>query len=410
MKKLCLLTIVLVFALIGCQVNQFSEPSVIASSRPATATSPIATGLATLTKDIGSSSITRCLNLLKGPSEGVSFSGRLIIESDDPHTVYLFNLESKTQTLFDDSQVTNIQVSPDRNWIAYIKDDSATANEWLMVQSGDGSKSYKFPTRSEEWQSISHWLSNEVLVLWNHTVPLDNIVLFSPFTGSKEFMPNEYPDILPVDDDWDFYWPSITIYSPSLTELLYVAKEGDSFKPGYSKLVLWNIEDKQAVTEVMEFGYSIVPPVWNSKGDGALFVKSVEGYDPPVAHDELFFLSSAGEIRQLTHLIDNFEYARILNYSLSPDEKYLAMVLETRLLEGRELERKLLILDMLSLQVKDLCLSPDRFTPLIWSPDEYKLTMSQSLQTGNLRTIVVDTINESGFEIVENFRPRGWLR
>lgn len=412
MRKLYLLLVlaISVFVLVNCQGKRSAGIQDTPSLQSATATLPMTIESTIPTKDIESSLLTTCLNVSDTVSEHTSFSGKLIIEADNPHTAHLFNLETKTQTPLADGRVSNISVSPDRHWIAYIKDDATTGDEWLIVESEDGLKSFKFSTQSDQWQSISHWLNNEKLLLWNHNAPLDSLVLFSPFTDAKELMPNEYPDILPTDDDWDFYWPSITIYSPSLAELLYVAKEGDSFQPGYSKLVLWNIKDKQVVTEIREFGYSVVPPLWNSEGSGALYVKSVEGYDPPIAHDELFYLSSKGDVRQLTHLIDYFEYARVLNYSLSSDEKYLAMILETRLPNEKDLERKLLILNTLSLQIKDLCLSPDRFTPLIWSPDGNKLAISQSLQAENSRTIVVDVINESGFEIVENFKPRGWLR
>jgi len=403
-KPYILLLTISVFMLVNCQGRQSAGTQDTPSLQQATAILPMTNESPILTKGIGSLLLSKCLNVSDNGSEYATLSGRLIIESDVPHATNLFDLETKTQILFDNGIASNVQVSPDRKWIAFIRD------ELLVVQSEDGSKSYEFPTQSEEWQTISHWLNNEMLVLWNHSAPLDSLVLFSPFTGTKEFLANEFPDILPTDDDWDFYWPSITIYSPSLIELLYVAKEEDSFQPGYSKLVLWNIKDKQAVTEIMDFGYSIVPPLWNSNGDGALYVKSVEGYDPPVAHDELFYLSSKGETRQLTHLIDYFEYARVLNYSLSSDEKYLAMVLEIRSKEGNGLERKLLVLDMLSLEIKDLCLFPDRFAPLIWSPDGYKLALSQTPQTGTPTTIVVDIINENVFGIVDNFKPRGWLR
>ena len=205
---------------------------------------------------------------------------------------------------------------------------------------------------------------------------------------------------------WDHSWPSSTIYDPSLRYLVYLAKgdtEGDLI--GNQKLILWDLKNDRAITEVDDFGYTLARPLWKSDGSGVVYVKSVAGFNPPEKKDDFFLLSVDGTIKQFTELSDYFSYARIYSSSWSPDENLIAFELVT----NQNAERKLLILNMSTLDIIDLCLSPQPFTPMIWSPDSRYLAYSEELINDSSQTVLVDFVDRTAFVVAGEVLPAGWV-
>jgi len=304
----------------------------------------------------------------------------------------------------------SFQVSPDGEWLAYIHDGEPPLTTSLIVQSANKKEIFEFPVDFQEWQTISYWLNNETLILRNHAVPLDNIVVFNPFTGEKQVMnATEYPKTLPDDWEWD-YWPSLLILDPLQRYLTYVGISGDTYHPGDHKLVLWNLENRQVVTEVNDFGYSPAPPLWKQDGSGLILVKSIPGYAPPVEKDDLLFLSVDGKVEHLAELGNYFQYAKVDSYSLSPNEAFLALSLVTTFVRGQTSQRTLLILDLSTLNIMDTCLLPQATNAfLTWSPDSKYLAFAQLSSKNDEQTVVLDVFKNEAFIVAEKFHPEGWL-
>lgn len=355
----------------------------------------------------------KCLSSLRSYTWDKYMFGTLVLTSSDLSGSYFLDMSNGTRKSITQNEsdiALDFSVSPNGYWIAYIYQGESDLAESLIIQSSDEQENYVYPVNRDEWQSIAYWLNNETLLLWNHDSPLDNLIFFNPFTEEKWLMPNEYPNILPEDSGWDEFWPSITIYDPSLRKVVYLGTNENGYQPGNSTLVLWNVINNQQITTVINMGYTLVHPIWKSDGSGLIFVKSLTGYDDK-REDEVFFISSDGETKQLTNLSNMYISPNIYSASLSPDERYLAIELITNF--GRKtvevVDRRILILDMTSEELIDYCLVPEQFAHLTWSPDSRYLAFSQPLSDEDAQTVILDILNEETFVIAEHLRPQGWM-
>jgi len=356
----------------------------------------------------------QCLKVAPSHEWDGVLTGTLVLAS--PTTIgkdYFLDMRTGTKRPFSNEEylADNFSVSPNGNWLAYIGGNKSSTTDLLIVQSADGQEQFTYPVNYQEWQSIGYWLDDKTLILWHHASPLDNIILFNPFTGHKDVMGLEYPDILPEDGyGWDQFWPSITIYDPSLQHLVYLATGKDGYKPGNAMLVLWDRKAAHQITKINNLGLTSVYPLWKSNGSGLVYVKSETGVNPHVGADELFFLGLDGKSQQLTKFADYFQKATIYSYSWSPDERSIALNLETNSLEEQGQERHLLVLNTSSLEIIDYCLAPEQFTPLIWSTDSQHLAFSEYLSDQASQTVVIDLINQEAFVVAENLELAGWLQ
>jgi len=361
--------------------------------------------------------IPGCLNLPLSNKVEKPYSGILVLQSDIREENRFMDMRTGVEKTTNPNQnflTSDLNVSPDRKWIAYLNEEKSQSNYQLVIRSADGQKSYIYSQNGEEWQDIAYWLNNETLVLWNHTPKLDSIVLFNPFTGNKRAMKNNYPDMLPDESVWKQFWPSTTIYSPSLDKMVYLNNGKDGFKLGDNTLTFLDLKNGQVITEINHFGYTHVFPLWKSDGNGFIFVKSNPGNDPPVVKDDLYFISIDGKNYQLTKLGENYQNIQISSYSLSPDGNSLAFtVLSTQDKDKKTAKWKnhLMVLNLLSLQLFDYCLPPSRFTPLIWSPDGHQLAFSEEIDNNgdNSRAMILDFIKEIAFVVDDHLHPVGWM-
>jgi Tol biopolymer transport system component len=376
--------------------------------------SPLPVSTATLkpTSTTAATLLTKqCLNVSSSHTWDDSLAGTLVLVSPNLSENYFLDMKTGKKFLVtktEDDLAGDFSVSPNGNWLAYVGGKINEA-DMLVIESADGKERFTYPQDYQEWQSIAYWLDDKTLVLWHHANPLDNIILFNPFTGDKKTMGLEYPNILLEDDIWDFSWPSVTIYDRSLRRLVYLATGKDGFKVGNATLVLWDRNANRPITEISDLGFTLVYPLWKSDGSGLVYVKSETGMHPPEKAEELFFLSLDGKNDQLTKLSDYFQKATIYSYSWSPDERFIAFDLEGISAGEQEWKKHLLILDMSNLEVIDYCLSPEQFTPLIWSPDSRYLAFSQPLSGEDARTVVLDVLKGYALVAVEHLRPAGWL-
>lgn len=296
--------------------------------------------------------------------------------------------------------------SPNRLWLAYKAINRAENNDVLVIQSADGLERFTYPIDYQEWNSIAYWLDDQTLVLWHYARPRTSIILFNPFTGQKTPMGFDYPEVVSDDWEWQMFWPSVTIYAPSLRYLVYLQEtDGNILDP---KMVLWNREAKQPIATIKDFGYALVYPLWKADESGLVYVKAEQGLEPKRKADEVYFLGIDGQNRQLTRLSDYFSEVKIGTYNWSSNERFLALNVNVRIL-AQEWERRLLVLDLANLELTDYCLKPMDFSPLIWLPDGQQLAFAEQLPDKQLRTVVIDLAKQRAFSVAEDSEPSAWL-
>lgn len=409
-KKCSLILTMLSILLAGCS-NNITAPTRIGTVLPIQLTPTLVDNPANTSS--ASLLVQKCLDSLHPHLQNNDMPGTLILSSPALSGNYFVDVSTGAKTSITENEsdlALDFNVSPNGKWLAYISGGSGLT-ESLIVQSADGQERLDYPVNRAEWQSIAYWLNNETLALWNHDSPLDSLIMFNPLTGDKEVMLNEYPNILPEDSDWDQFWPSITIYDSSLDQVVYLGTNDNGYQPGNVTLILWNVTKQTQVTKIDNFGYTLVHPIWKLDGSGFVFVKSLTGYDPPVRQDEIFFLSSSGEIKQLTELSDIYPSPNIYSARISPDERLLAFEIVTNF--SRKTEEpaiwRVLILDMVTLEIYDYCLTTEQFAHLTWSPDSRYLAFSQPLSGEEIQTVVLDMLRGEAFVVAKNLQPEGWL-
>ena len=425
MKKCLIFLLFIGYLLSGCNVTRTEETtltpekteSFFSTSEPTSSVQVVPTsvpfGHQNETQSANQYTI-HCMDVSNIPLSKLSLSGTLIIGY--PTTLgekFHIDFMSGEKSPFFNGNVYGANeffLSPNGEWIAYVRWDSQD-NHSLVIRSVNGGKTYTYPWGFSEWQAIvtlSYWLNNEKLVVWNHSGVIDNVILFDAFTGNKTVMETKFPDIISSNDFWDSAWPSVTIFDPSLEYLVYLSNNDGKYELGNQRMVLWDLKRSKRITEVNKFGYTFVWPIWKSDSSGVVYVKSIEGYNPPENKDEWFFLGKGGKVKQLTDLSSYFHNSRIFSYSLSPDEKFLAFVLQVDK-EGERWENKLLILNMITLEIRDYCFSPEQLAPLVWSIDSNNLAFSRRLNDKTSDTVVIDLFAQKAFFIAGNSQPLVWF-
>jgi hypothetical protein len=417
MTKRLFIGILLIFLSSGCEMRLGSpyteQPSFSTTATDLHPTTTPKIEIGKTSEPSYSAIVKNCSDVYPYNPQTFTLPGKLILYAGYKDN-YMIDLRSEKKIPFSpDSEAltSEFSVSHDGKWLAFsetIGVDHGTQK--LVVESADRKERLTFPMDYQEWQSIAYWITNDMLVLWDHASPLDHVILFNPFTGKKQKMDNNLPDILPEDlYGWDFSWPSITIFSPSLDQVVYLKSSPSGYKLGEATLALWNIKKQETVAEIAGFGFTQEHPWWNLQGNKLIYVKSIPGIAPPIEQDEIFLLSSDGNNQQLTRLKDYYEFASIESYQWSPNEEYVAFQVVAKSPEEPQGKSRLLILNMSNLQVTDLCFSPKQRAPIVWSPDgQYLSFVEQSLNEGT-ETLVVDIQNKVAYLIDQDHTPGGWV-
>ncbi len=353
--------------------------------------------------------VTSCLEVLPYNPQTHPLPGKLILKGSG--MTYSIDMESGVKsTFFADKNIGggNFTVSPNGEWIAYVQYiKGEPGNELLRIASFTGKESLTYSINYDEWQDIAYWLNDNTLVLWNHAVfsgdLLDSIVLFNPFTNEKELMPNNYPNMLYDGYTWGKVWPSVTFYSPTLEQVIYLKEPPKSSEFYTPDFILWDRTKGQVVTEIKEFGLTFVYPQWDLAGNNLVFVKSSPDND--FEKDEIYSLTTDGVLKQLTRLSDLYTKVFISSLQRSPDGKFVAFHLR----EGGNYH--LMILNISSLQLTDYCLKPGLFMPFYWSQDSRYVAFAQELATADdTQTVVLDIQEGAAFVVDPDSQPQGWMK
>jgi hypothetical protein len=414
-KKVTILIFLAAF-LAGCQQKEFqeiptphqliSDPTVeIGSSDTA-----IPTVTATPVEDEGmgiNKLENSCFEIAPIKNEGLTKNGNLVLYDRNKREFYKYIVSSGSKSVLFDVNPNSVSVSPDRKWLGYIT--GPYLYEKLQIQSFNARETLSIDLNTiEKWLTMDDWITNDMIIFAKHDNS-DNIsqprslIALNPFSGEKKELHPNFPDIYD-NDSWGWDNSGRTLYSSDFRYVVYFSA-GEKF--GYA---LWDIENKKSITSIETLNPRIAPQ-WMVGGKA--FIAQV--------FDEFYFADIDGHAGKLTDFGNLFsgKDIEIRAWSQSPNSRYIAFFMG--FMSGEQvLEDRLMVLDTETGEVTDYCISGDTFriastdvvdySPApIWSPDGKALLIESRIELDKSRLILVDLVQKTATQIVENAVPFGWM-
>jgi Tol biopolymer transport system component len=370
----------------------------------------------------------QCLEIANGLSPSQTMQGVLVFNNDDNTDAYLWNVQTGTQTRFprkEGDRLFDFAVSPDKKRVMYYSQPS----DWqINIAAVDGQLISTYPVSTDSF--VWAWFDNERLINLVHKQDSSYLVLLSLFTGQRQELPTDFPNI--DDTPWTAYSGFIssfytTVYDPTLTRVIYPECDPackDRLRRGEEgwPVVLWDIEKRKVLARLVTTDFYGNKPIWSP--DGTQFIMSADIH--PVKYvdlnnqmDEFFAISRDGEIRRLTHFEDHFVYSEIYDsYSLSPDGRLVAFWMIAK--PSQYEDARLAVVNIETGEVTNYCikgdpfgnnLTPDSLLSPIWSPDGTQLLVisRDPEDTSVRRVVVVDIVHEYAATIAKDVMPVGWM-
>ena len=259
---------------------------------------------------------SECPNIETATSD-LKSNGALILQSAG--NTSLMNMVSMTKTQINKPKESpaEFSVSPNGRWIAY---DDAELDENMnylfhnLIVAGENNQIYKTLPWESEWGAF-RWLDNESLII--RTIPQSepnsvinyntNFLVFNPFTGERQTVKVDYPNIYnsyPLPD-WDGW--GVTAYNQTLNRVVYL--EGGVSGPFY--YVLWDIQKKSQITNLQIIEDLDANPRWSPDGEQFAFAPSLFSKMKKYPSYELYSVTKDGNTKQLTNLADYYPWVYI---------------------------------------------------------------------------------------------------
>lgn len=383
--------------------TKISLPTAISPtlSVPETSTSTGVSRLSRLTSD--------CIDISDNPlSKQVKVNGALVLSEFDKPAYFLY-LETGIKTLLTD--VIKITVSPDRDKLAYEIDGE------LIILDNHGNEIKRIPDPNNQL-SLAQWIDNERLVISyrnlkaGESFALCTIIVLNPFTGEKQEIFPEYPDIndfFPPAFHWEGYYRSRIVPNPALTQIIYPAISGN--------LILWDMVASHEIQHIYGIDYFNTPwwspdgkrfvtsaPVKFTDSEGKAHINIDDGL-PYIGGDELVTVNQAGEIKRVTFLTTEYE-ADEFHYSWSPDGQKIAFWLQL----DKNTNPQLAVANVNTGEVTNYCISSTYSgARIIWSQDGNQLALSL-IKDNYPSTLIVDLQIHAAIKVADKASVLGWVK
>jgi hypothetical protein len=362
----------------------------------------------------------QCLEIADYPPADHPLKGVIVYNDDNNLYAYMSNEETGESLFFpreEGDRLFDFEVSPDGKHLIYDHYSVRTQEDRSVIVTATGEQvwSEKINDYSWEWFDNEHLKHGMVSKNGDHT-----IILLNPFNGERKNLPADFPSSEMYSENFFLAWldASSPMYDPTLTRVVYGSGFHDSTNMIHPTITLWDTGTNQKVALIDTWDWGDTP-LWTP--DGKQFLMAVN-LDPSKLRDyaeEIFAVSMDGDIQQLTHFLNYYKKADILDsYSLSPDGKLLAfwVLTEPNLHVGPQLA----VLNIETGEVTNYCIKGSAFAdntvedyagPPIWSPDNTQLlVISRPREDTKVRRVVlVDIMNNYAAKINADMEPKGWM-
>ena len=339
-----------------------------------------------------------CEQLVEKPLSRVQLNGQLVLHPLQTPT-YLLALNTM-QTKTPVSEDTHyLATSPDGKWLAY---NTYPPRQKLYLQSADGKQKLQVPVAWQGFFKVSSWLSNQKLVLLLSEENIVKTLVINPFTGQwSEYNLREFKNAANTGNGGLFFASSNLMPDPLEQFVVY--------PQSVDLVTLWDIKNQKALATINDHGGFHHDPLWDQ--DGANFVIAIGvqgGYK--ISMQNWFFVTKQGEISQLTHLEDAFDYVLIRGESRSPDGKKVAFWLTSQPNEPYQGQWVVINLDI---PTRLLCTDGPTigtFYPAVWSPDSRYVVVTDFLSSDQIGPVdLIDTQEKWITKVAQDASVFGWL-
>ena len=282
-------------------VTSYLQPTIEASSPPLTQTPTLLPTSPNLTEE--------CPTVGNEISLDVVANGGTVVISPRDAPLYLLDLQSGEQynlpLMSNDSTISGIEASPDRNWLAYreiVESPTGTISQqlWVITAKGQVEATVNFEENWYWWR----WLNSESIEIYVSDTLLGTVVVLNPFSGERRELAPSFPDIYNFIDQ-----PSWTVmYSPDLELVVYLSNPSPDQPSG---VVIWDILSQRVLWQLAAPFTSSHPPAWSPLGHQ---VAAIVGGD-------LFLINRNGQVVTLPSLeeLDSIE-----EFNWSPNGRFIA--------------------------------------------------------------------------------------
>jgi hypothetical protein len=344
-----------------------------------------------------SQEVTSFTNILKP-------KGFLVLSS--LNNLYLYNLDTETNTKIGD-EVFGAHISPNQKYMYYRDCLDTDCNDVIAAVQGTISST----SSDEEW-AFFRWIDDTHAELNHRTEPYNSILILNPFTEEKETINLNLTNPF-YSPGLQFPWFDNAI-NATLNQIIYFDTES------IGRVILWDIPKSKILAWLpYPVPYSPMPVVgfdyFNSwSPDNSQFVinspisNSIAADDGNPAVEELFTISREGQVSQLTQLGNKYDLTRFYDMRWSPDGRYIAFWL--RMSENRndvigDLPAYMMIIDTVTNEAENYCISSISPYPLSWSPDGTQVLV-QIVDHG---LYIFDRSTNLLMQVNVDMNPEGWM-